>query len=109
MLMGQLLFQITVALFAVLGFLCAIWMMGGLAYRRSVCAAICIRDAVDRESLDLLLSEARVAHRAIVVLFFGAKAECCLSPQEQTLLTRYGAQWYFVTEDPSKGMNEKVR
>ncbi|MBO5269144.1 MAG: hypothetical protein J6B77_00055 [Clostridia bacterium] len=72
--------------------------------RSSVSAAICIREAEDRESLDLLLSEARVAHRSIVVLFSGAQAQCGVSSRELELLARYGAQWYFATE----GMLDKA-
>ena len=104
--MWMLLLSVTVAALCVFGLLCVVRALLDCFGRSRVSVAVRIADDAARESLDVLLYEARARRLGgypIVVLFDAA--QLALQPptaQELAILSRYGAQLLCVLQESDR-------
>ena len=95
--MWELVCYVAVAVAAVFGVICALWLLADWLGGSRVGVVVRVLDQASREQLDLLLSEAKDAfggRREIVVLL--SDEQPALTAQEIALLQRYQAQVYVV-------------
>ena len=88
---------IALAVFAVFGLICAVWLLIGCLCGSRIALAVRVFDKASREQLDLLLAEAKDAfggRRDVVVLLSDEQEPLCA--EEIALLQRYDAHLYVV-------------
>ena len=95
--MWEMVLGVSVAVFAIFGLICALWLLLGWICGSRVALAVRVLDAQSRAQLDLLLAEAKDAfggRRDIIVLLSDEQPP--LAADEIALLQRYDAQIYVV-------------